>query len=61
MDPIPNIPTLQVYQVPTLRSWQIQQPYVPPVEKPTAFTWGNVGIGILVAAGIVIVSKFLAD
>ena len=37
MDPIPNIPTLQVYQVPTLRSWQIQQPYVPNFDPVTNY------------------------
>ena len=37
MDPIPNIPTLQVYQVPTLRSWQIQQPYVPNFDPVTRY------------------------
>ncbi len=53
-----------IKELPAPQSSQIEipvEPYVPPVEKPSAFTWGNVGIGILVAAGIVIVSKFLAD
>ncbi len=35
--------------------------FAPAAPEPAGFPWGGVGIGVLVVAGIAIVTKFLSD